>query len=154
MITYVYGDIFYSPARVLVNPVNTVGAMGSGLAQDFKRFFPEMFEEYRELCQRDELGIGQLFLYRSSHKWILNFPTRRHFRAESSLEYIEEGLKKFALAYADQNITSISFPSLGTGEEGLVWDDVRPLMESYLNPLPLSIYIHLEDGDYSEDRRS
>jgi O-acetyl-ADP-ribose deacetylase (regulator of RNase III) len=154
MITYIYGDIFYSPARVLVNPVNTVGSMGSGLSQDFKRFFPEMFEQYRELCQRDGLGIGQLLLYRTPHKWILNFPTRRHFRAESSLEFVEEGLKKFVLTYADHNITSVSFPTLGTGEEGLKWEDVRPLMEAYLNPLPLSIYIHLEDGSYEDERRS
>jgi O-acetyl-ADP-ribose deacetylase (regulator of RNase III) len=145
MITYVYGDIFYSPARVLVNPVNTVGAMGSGLAYNFKRFFPDMFEQYRDLCQHDAFDIGQLLLYRSPHKWILNFPTKRHFRAVSKLEYLEDGLKRFARLYADLNMTSISFPALGTGEGGLDWDEVRPLMEAYLEPLPIQVYIHLLD---------
>lgn len=143
MITYVYGDIFYSPAQVLVNPVNTVGAMGSGLAYDFKRFFPEMFEQYKDICQRDEFDVGQLILYRTAHKWILNFPTKRHFRAESKLEYLEEGLKKFARLYADLNINSISFPAIGTGEGKLDWNEVRPLMEAYLEPLPIQVYIHL-----------
>lgn len=147
MITYVYGDIFYSPAQVLVNPVNTVGAMGSGLAYDFKRFFPDMFEQYRDICQRDEFDVGQLILYRTAHKWILNFPTKRHFRAESKLEYLEDGLKKFVRLYPHLNISSISFPAIGTGEGKLNWDDVRPLMEAYLEPLPIQIYIHLiEEG--------
>lgn len=147
MITYVYGDIFYSPARVLVNPVNTVGAMGNGLAYDFKRFFPAMYESYRELCHDDRFQVGQLLMYRTAHKWVLNFPTKRHFRADSQLEYIEDGLKKFARIFADQNITSVSFPALGTGSGNLNWDEVRPLMEAYLAPLPISVFIHLFDDD-------
>ncbi|MDQ7024014.1 MAG: macro domain-containing protein [Anaerolineae bacterium] len=147
MIIYVYGDIFYSPARVLVNPVNIVGTMGNGLAYDFKRFFPTMYESYRELCHDDRFQVGQLLLYRSAHKWVLNFPTKRHFRADSQLEYIEDGLKKFVRTYADQNITSVSFPALGTGSGHLNWDEVRPLMEAYLAPLPISVFIHLFDDD-------
>lgn len=154
MITYVHGDLFYSPARVLVNPVNTVGAMGSGTAYDFKRFFPEMYEYYRDFCQRDEFAVGQLMLYRTAHKWILNFPTKRHFRAESSIDYIEDGLKKFVQIYAEQNITSVSFPALGIGEDGLNWDDVKPLMEGYLEPLPLSVYVHIHTEKTADERRS
>ena len=149
MITYVYGDMFYSPARVLVNPVNTVGAMGAGLANDFKRFFPDMYEIYRDICHDDRLDTGELLLYRTSHKWILNFPTKRHFRASSKLEYIEEGLKKFALIYTENDITSVSFPALGTGNGGLDWEDVRPVMEAYLSPLPISVFIH----HYSDQTR-
>ena len=81
MITYVYGSLFYSPARVLVNPVNTVGAMGAGLARDFKRIYPDMFAEYRELCEHDRFKVGNLFLFQAGHKWILNFPTKNHYRA-------------------------------------------------------------------------
>ena len=154
MITYVHGDLFYSPARVLVNPVNTVGAMGSGTAYDFKRFFPDMYEEYRELCQRDELAIGQLMLYRTPHKWILNFPTKRHSRADASLEHIEDGLKKFVRIYAEQDITSVSFPALGIGEEGLDWAEVKPVMESYLEPLPMSVYVHIHTEKTADERRS
>jgi len=155
MITYVHGDLFYSPARVLVNPVNTVGAMGSGTAYDFKRFFPDMYEQYRELCQRDEFSIGQLMLYRTPHKWIMNFPTRRHFRAEASLEHIEAGLKKFVRIYAEQDITSVSFPALGTvDDEGLTWDEVKPVMESFLEHLPISIYVHIHTEKTADERRS
>lgn len=152
MITYVYGDIFSSPARVLVNPVNTVGAMGDGLAYEFKRYFPEMYEVYRDLCHDDRFAIGQLLLYKTPNKWVLNFPTKRHYRADSQLEYIEEGLKKFALIYGTQNITSVSFPALGTGSGNLPWDEVRPVMEGYLAPLPISVFIHLYDAkSASED---
>ncbi len=154
MITYIHGDLFYSPARVLVNPVNTVGAMGSGTAYDFKRFFPDMYEEYRDLCQRDEFAIGQLMLYRTAHKWILNFPTKRHFRADASLEHIEDGLKKFVRIYAEQDITSVSFPALGIGEEGLDWEEVKPVMESYLEPLPMSVYVHIHTEKTADERRS
>jgi O-acetyl-ADP-ribose deacetylase (regulator of RNase III) len=156
MITYVYGDIFYSPARVLVNPVNTVGAMGNGLAYDFKRFFPDMYEAYRELCHDDRFQIGQLLMYRTANKWVLNFPTKRHFRADSQLEYIEAGLKKFARTYADQNITSVSFPALGTGTGNLDWEEVRPLMESYLAPLPISVFIHRHSAatPFGDDQRN
>lgn len=154
MITYVHGDIFYSPARVLVNPVNTVGAMGSGTAYDFKRFFPDMYEQYRDLCQRDEFSVGQLMLYRTPHKWILNFPTKRHFRANASLEHIEDGLKKFVRIYAEQDITSVSFPALGIGEEGLTWEEVKPVMESYLEPLPMSVYVHIHTEKTADERRS
>lgn len=155
MITYVYGDLFYSPARVLVNPVNTVGAMGAGLAQDFKRFYPEMYEQYEAYCQNDDFDIGQLMLYKTAHKWILNFPTKRHWKADSKLEYIEAGLKKFTVACAEFDFVSVSFPKLGTGKGNLEWDEVRPLMEAYLAPLPVSIYIHdASPTPYTPEKRS
>lgn len=149
MITYVYDDLFYSPAQTLVNPVNTFGTMGGGLSYDFKRFFPEMYEVYRESCQEDAFSLGQLMLYKTPHKWVLNFPTKRHYRASAALEHIDMGLQKFASIYAEADITSVSFPMLGADEDGLEWDDVRPRMEAYLRPLPLMIYIHL--GEREED---
>ncbi len=157
MITYVVGDLFYSPARALVNPVNTVGVMGQGVAYDFKRFYPEMFAQYRALCQEDALDVGRLMLYRTAHKWVLNFPTKRHFRAKSRPKHIEAGLKKFVETYAEKGITSVSFPRLGAGNGKLNWDeDVRPLMEAYLGPLPISVYIHHYDAedDFAPERRN
>lgn len=159
MITYVYGDLFQSPARVLVNPVNTVGVMGQGMALDFKRFYPEMFEAYRQVCQEDSFDIGQLMLYKTPHKWILNFPTKKHWRAKSDLSYIEAGLKKFVAHFGEKGLTSVSFPMLGGGLGELDWEgEVRPLMESYLNPLPASIYIHLYDPEaddpFAPERRN
>lgn len=143
MITYVSGDIFDSPAQVLVNPVNTVGVMGKGLAYHFKKNYPAMFKQYQQLCERHQFIVGQLWLYKTPHKWILNFPTKVHWRENSKPEYIEVGLKKFAETYADKGILSISFPLLGCGYGELDWkSQVRPLMERYLGSLPISIYIH------------
>jgi len=147
MIAYVVTDLFQSPARVLVNPVNTVGAMGKGIARDFRQFYPEMYDQYHSLCERGQFQVGQLWLYQTPHKWILNFPTKQHWRDPSKLEYVEAGLQKFAATYAEKGITSISFPMLGSGLGGLDWESqVRPLMERILAPLPINIFIHLYDA--------
>lgn len=95
LITYVVGDLLKSPARVLVNTVNTVGVMGKGIAKDFKTIYPEMFIQYQLLCERKQFHIGQLWLYKTRHKWILNFPTKKDWKQPSKIEYIEEGLRKF-----------------------------------------------------------
>jgi O-acetyl-ADP-ribose deacetylase (regulator of RNase III) len=148
MITYVVGDLFQSPAQVLVNAVNTVGVMGKGIAAEFKRHYPAMFEQYKTLCDNGQFEVGQLWLYKTPHKWILNFPSKRHWRNESRLEDVEAGLAKFAASFADQGITSISFPLLGAGLGGLDWTtQVRPLMEHYLGNLPLDVFIHLHEPD-------
>ena len=76
MITYVDFSLFESPAKVLVNTVNTVGVMGKGIAKGFKRIFPEMFAEYQLLCENGQYNTGDLWLYKSQNKWILNFPTK------------------------------------------------------------------------------
>ncbi len=144
MISYVVCDLFTSPARVLVNTVNTVGVMGKGIARDFKQVYPEMFEEYQELCEKGAFNIGNLWLYKTSNKWVLNFPTKKHWRQPSKPEYIEEGLKKFVDTYHVYGITSISFPLLGCGNGELDWEtQVRPLMEEYLQSIPVIVYIHL-----------
>jgi O-acetyl-ADP-ribose deacetylase (regulator of RNase III) len=148
MITYVFDDLFQSPAQVLVNAVNTVGVMGKGVAADFKRCYPEMFAEYQRLCDEGKFTVGQLWLYKTPHKWVLNFPTKAHWRDPSLLPYVEAGLQKFAEFYADKGIVSISFPLLGCGAGGLDWPtQVRPLMVQYLAPLPINVYIHLFESD-------
>lgn len=144
MLTYVEGDFFASPALVLVNTVNTVGVMGKGIAKEFKAIYPEMFERYRELCEREELTIGKLFLYRTPHKWVLNFPTKRHWRQRSRLEDIDAGLRAFVAQHQAYDLTSVAFPQLGCGNGELDWESqVRPLMERHLGPLPIDVYIHL-----------
>ncbi len=144
MITYVVGDLFTSPAKVLVNTVNTVGVMGKGIAYTFKRVYPEMFQEYQYYCENGMFDVGKLWLYKTSHKWILNFPTKKHWRNKSKLEYIEEGLKKFVDTYDSKGIVSVSFPMLGCGNGELDWNaQVQPLMEKYLKPLPIDAYIHV-----------
>jgi len=143
MIEYIEGDIFSSPAQVIVNTVNTVGVMGKGLALAFKQRYPEMFAYYRTACEKRQLKTGKLMLWYAPEHWILLFPTKEHWRNPSKLEYIENGLIKFVNTYADKNITSIAFPRLGCGNGELNWDDVRQLMERYLKPLPIDIYIYL-----------
>jgi O-acetyl-ADP-ribose deacetylase (regulator of RNase III) len=148
MITYVVSDLFQSPAKVLVNTVNTVGVMGKGIAEAFKLYYPDMFAQYETLCNQGQFTVGQLWLYRTPHKWVLNFPTKAHWRDPSRIEYVEDGLRKFAATYADKGIASASFPLLGCGAGGLDWPtQVRPLMERYLAPLPMNAYIHLYESD-------
>jgi len=143
MLQYVTTNIFDSPAQTLVNTVNTVGVMGKGIAADFKRRYPEMYRRYRELCEQGQLDIGKLYLYRTANHWILNFPTKKHWRNPSKIEYIEAGLQKFLEIYTDAGVTGISFPQLGCGNGNLPWSRVRPLMEKYLKTLPIPVYVHL-----------
>ncbi len=150
MITYVRTNIFESRADVLVNTVNTVGVMGKGLAKEFKRIYPDMFETYQKFCEDGTLTVGKLQVYKTSNKWILNFPTKANWRSPSKLEYIEQGLQKFVDNYARLGIKSIAFPMLGCGNGGLSWEDeVKPLMEKYLKPLSkkIDIFIHVAKKD-------
>lgn len=144
MLTYVYSDLFTSPARVLVNAVNTTGTMANGQAATFKRVYPSMYAAYRTLCQSDKFSTAQLLLYRTPHKWVLNLPTKKHPRAKASLALIEQGLQKFATLCTDQLFGSASFPMLGV-EDGLDWEEMRPLYDAYLKPLPITIYVHLSE---------
>lgn len=144
MITYDQGDLFQSNAKVLVNPVNVMGVMGKGLALEFKKRYPAMFEEYRTLCENGQFKIGDLWLYKASDKWVLNFPTKQHWREPSTVEIIQAGLKKFIVTYEEDGITSIAFPKLGSGLGGLDWEkQVRPIMEQYLQTLPIEILIYI-----------
>lgn len=146
LLIYLKTSLFDSPAQVLVNTVNTVGVMGKGIALDFKRLYPNMFTEYRRLCEAQELTIGKLWLYKTDNKWILNFPTKKDWRNKSKLDYIEDGLRKFVSTYQAKKIKTIAFPQLGVGNGGLDWEsEVKPLMERYLQPLPINVYIHLYD---------
>lgn len=147
MIVYVQGDLFTSPAEVLVNTVNTVGVMGKGIALEFKTFYPEMFAAYQQACESGALRIGTLMLYRDTRKSVLNLPTKRHWRSPSRVDDIDAGLKKFVASYEEYGISSIAFPQLGCGNGELDWESqVRPLMERYLSDLPIRVYIHLYDA--------
>lgn len=148
MITYVRTNIFESNAHVLVNTVNTVGVMGKGLAKEFKRIYPDMFESYQKFCEDGILTVGKLQVYKTSNKWVLNFPTKANWRSPSKLEYIEQGLQKFVSNYDRLSVKSIAFPMLGCGNGGLSWEEeVKPLMEKYLKDLPIEIFIHIAKQD-------
>ena len=154
MITYVESSIFTSPAQTLVNTVNTAGVMGKGLAKTYKAIYPEMFAEYASLCEKGEMAVGRLLLYRTPHKWVLNFPTKRHWRQASRLEDIAAGLETFRQTYAEQGVTSVAFPQLGCGNGGLDWEaQVRPVMEHKLGSLAIDVYIHIP-ADSTLDREA
>lgn len=150
MIKYLEGDLFKSPAQVIVNTVNTVGVMGKGIALEYKNRYPQMFERYREYCDKKKLQVGKLMLWYAPDHWILLFPTKEHWRNPSKLKYIEQGLDKFVRTYAEKQIVSIAFPRLGCGNGELNWDDVKPLMEKYLKPLPIDVYIYLRNEENPE----
>ncbi len=156
MITYLNTDIFSSPAKALINAVNTEGVMGKGIAKQFKTLFPDMFAEYQRRCESGELDIGKLHLFRTSNKWVLNFPTKKRWRNPSKKEYIEAGLKWLSDNYIKYRIYSISFPLIGCGNGELDWNDtVRPMMERYLNHLSMEVYIHIgHKPDYKIEHKN
>ena len=147
-IHYLQGDIFESNAQVIVNTVNCEGYMGKGLALLFKQKYPAMFTVYKQQCDKGKLRIGRPMLYRESTPWILNFPTKNTWRANSKLEYLEKGLRYFAANYKAAGIESIAFPKLGAQNGKLSWDDVGPLMAKYLSKLDINVFIYIAEGDH------
>ena len=146
MIEYIEGNIFRAEVQTLVNPINTVGVMGAGLAKKFAQMYPNMYIIYKEISHAKQLRIGKLWLYEATDvDWVLNFPTKRDWRQPSMLGYIESGLIAFVNIYKAWGITSIAFPQLGCGNGELKWKDVKPLMENYLNDLEIPIEIYIFD---------
>lgn len=121
--------------------------MGKGLAKAFKERDPAMYVAYKSICERNLLEPGKLWLWQGSEGWVLNFPTKKHWRSPSKIEWIEAGLKKFVAEYRERGIEEISFPRLGCGNGGLDWSEVQPLMERYLGDLDITVFIH----DYTVD---
>ena len=146
-IQYQRGDIFEAQAQVIVNTVNCQGVMGKGLALAFKQKYPDMFKVYQQECKTGKLGIGRPTLYQGSTPWILNFPTKDSWRADSKLEYLEKGLEFLEARYKNAGIKSIAFPKLGAQNGKLSWDDVGPLMARYLSQLDIDVFIYIAEGD-------
>jgi len=147
MLTYHRTSILTAQTQTVANTVNTVGVMGKGLASAYKARYPGMFKAYKQLCKEGQIDIGRLWLWKGEDQWVLNFPTKMHWRKPSKLAYIDAGLKKFVDQYEERGIWEIAFPRLGCGNGGLDWADVGPLMESYLKPLPIPVYIHDFEAD-------
>lgn len=133
------GNILEAKTDALVNPVNCVGVMGRGLALQFKRAFSENFKEYQLACQRGEVQIGQMFITErldlDFSRFIINFPTKKHWRNKSHLIDIERGLQALVKDVAHLEIKSISIPPLGAGLGGLDWIEVRDKILTYVSPL-------------------
>ena len=139
MIVTATGDILASGADALVNPVNCVGVMGKGLALGFKRAFPGNFQAYVEACRHGEVQPGRILAVATGSttppRFILNFPTKRHWRDGSRLEDIEAGLDALATELRHRGIRSVAVPPLGCGLGGLDWAEVRPRIEAVLGGL-------------------
>ena len=141
------GDLFESKAQTLVNTVNCVGIMGKGVAQQFKRRFPAMFEDYLRRVSRKEVRIGEPYPYRCSADLIIvNFPTKNHWRSASRLTDIEVGLNYFVQHYKDWGVQSVAFPPLGCGNGGLHWEEVGPLMFRKLADLDMDVEVFAPYG--------
>ena len=134
MIEHKRGDMFTEDAEALVNSVNCVGIMGRGIALQFKKVFPENFKAYANACKRKEVQPGRMFVYETGRltnpRYIINFPTKRHWRGKSRLEDIESGLEDLAHEIRERNIRSIAIPPLGSSLGGLAWAEVAPTYRS------------------------
>ncbi len=139
MIEYKSGDILQDDAQALVNTVNCVGVMGRGIALQFKKAFPSNFKAYAEACNRGEVLPGKMFVFKTGRltnpHYIINFPTKRHWRSKSKMDDIEEGLKALAAVIYQYNIRSIAVPPLGSGLGGLEWSKVKLRIEEKLKNL-------------------
>jgi O-acetyl-ADP-ribose deacetylase (regulator of RNase III)/uncharacterized protein YwgA len=141
------GNLFASQARTLVNTVNCVGVMGKGVAQEFKKRYPEMFADYVERCARKRVKPGEPYHYHDlAGVSIINFPTKDHWRSPSRLSEIERGLDYFAAHFREWEITGIAFPPLGCGNGGLSWADVGPLMHRKLSGLGIDVEVYAPYG--------
>ena len=136
MIRFKTGDILAEDAEALVNTVNCVGVMGRGIALQFKKAFPENFRAYAAACKRGEVHPGRMFVFETgaltNPRFIVNFPTKRHWRADSRIEDIDAGLADLARVVRERGIRSIAVPPLGSGLGGLDWRKVRPRIEAAL----------------------
>jgi len=139
MIEFRTGDILQADVEALVNTVNCVGIMGRGIALQFKNDFPDNFRAYEAACAREEVQPGRMFVFETrtltNPKFIVNFPTKRHWRGKSRMEDIESGLKALVEEIRTRGIRSIAIPPLGSGLGGLSWADVRPRIVEALGAL-------------------
>lgn len=147
------GNIFNAKTQTIVNTVNCVGVMGKGIALVYKLRYPLMFDIYKEHCKNRLVNIGKLWLYKgqSDAPWVLNFPTKFHWKYPSKIEFIEKGLEKFVSTYKEQGINSIAFPLLGTHNGGLDKEEVLKLMQEYLGGCDIAIEIYDYDPSSPDD---
>jgi O-acetyl-ADP-ribose deacetylase (regulator of RNase III) len=139
MIEFKKGNILEADAEALVNTVNCVGIMGRGIALQFKNMFPENFKAYAEACAREEVRPGKMFVFKTDEltfpHYIVNFPTKRHWKGKSRMEDIDSGLIDLLRVIEKNRIHSIAIPALGSGLGGLDWSDVRPRIVEALEHL-------------------
>lgn len=157
MIKSVTGNLLKAEAEALVNTVNCVGVMGKGIALQFKQAFPENFKEYEKECKNGKMRIGKNFVFNTGKlfppKYIINFPTKRHWKGKSKLDDIKKGLNDLVKVVRDLKIKSIAIPPLGSGLGGLNWADVRSLIvDSFANMYDVEVLLYEPKGAPASDK--
>ena len=140
MISYTRGNLLEAQVEALVNTVNTVGIMGKGIALMFKEAFPDNYRLYSAACKREKVQVGEMFITDLDGligpKWIVNFPTKKHWKNKTDLKWIIDGLADMRRFLQEHNVRSIAIPPLGCGNGGLKWSQVKPKIEKALGNLP------------------
>lgn len=142
MIETTSGDLLKAPVEALVNAINTVGVMGKGIALQFRQAYPQMFRDYARACRSGKVQLGKMHIHDLGSglavgpRWIINFPTKAHWREQSRLADIEAGLKDLVGVIERLQIRSVAVPALGCGLGGLNWTDVHALIDAALGKLP------------------
>ncbi|WP_046212423.1 type II toxin-antitoxin system antitoxin DNA ADP-ribosyl glycohydrolase DarG [Paenibacillus wulumuqiensis] len=140
MIEYKTGNLLEADTEALINAVNCVGVMGKGIALQFKQTFPDNFEQYQKACKLNEVIPGKMLMVplqtASNPRYIINFPTKRHWRGKSKIEDVQSGMVDLIATIRTYGIQSVAIPPLGCGLGGLDWHDVQPLIETAAADLP------------------
>lgn len=143
---FVEGDLFESNAEALVNTVNTIGVMGKGVALQFRERFPENYALYASACKKGDITVGKMFITATNSmmnpKWIINFPTKKHWMHKSSYDYINSGLEDLIQHTTKLGIKSIAIPPLGSGQGGLDWAKVKNILVEKLEGLQMDIMVY------------
>lgn len=159
MISYTQGNLLEAKVEALVNTVNTVGVMGKGIALMFKERFPENMQEYAKACKDKEVKVGKMFVTETndllSPRWIVNFPTKQHWRSKSQMQWIIDGLADLRCFIIENKVQSIAIPPLGAGNGGLNWSEVKQHIEEALFDLEnVDIFIYEPTYEYQNVRKA
>lgn len=143
MLYFVSGNFWDQPADIRVNTVNCVGVSGKGVALQFKKAHPEMYQAYRAACERGEVQPGRLHIFDVSDSYkIVNFPTKRHWRDNSRYDDIDLGLKALQELLRALGKVTVTLPALGCGHGGLDWNRIRRRITVFLGDLEAEIYVY------------
>jgi O-acetyl-ADP-ribose deacetylase (regulator of RNase III) len=158
MVRFEKGNLLEAPVDALVNAVNTVGVMGRGIALMFKERFPENFRAYASACRAGKVTVGRMFICEAGEpdgpRWIINFPTKEHWRKPARLEWVVSGLESLKEVIREKGIRSIALPPLGCGNGGLDWPVVKPLMIKALGQMEdVEVVIYEPTVEFRDVRR-
>ncbi len=149
------GNLFASERQTLVNTVNCDGVMGAGIARGFRFRYPKMFDRYVDHCRNGRLTVGKLWLYKTPpserRPWVLNFPTKKHWKNPSKVSYLHEGLKKFVSTYRECGIESIAFPTLGSSHGKIPEEVSIEIMIEHLRHVDIDVDIYRYDPSAEDD---